>query len=122
VTCFEDLVRGDLDSWQQVGTLVGLGAEEAFSLFSAEHQRERITERQLRYGRTMRMLLPFVATPDIRAVRGWTGAALQGGSKFVPSWAPAQVERLATYYAAGNSKLEKVFGLRLQALRYPGMA
>lgn len=122
VVCFENLVRGDIDAWHEVGALVGLDGEGALALFQAEHQRERITERQLQYGRAMRLLLPFVSTPDVRHLHGPAGSALQGGSKFVPEWPASQLTRLAAFYSAGNSSLAADFGVPLGALKYPGVA
>ncbi len=121
VISFENLCCGHMDSWSEIGKLVGLGAEEALSLFRAEHQRRRITKRQLRYGRAMRLLLPFVATPDVRAVRGRIATVLNAGDKFDPSWSPGQLERLAGLYGTGNNHLQRTFDLPLETWNYPGL-
>jgi len=121
VLCFEDLVCGDRDSWRQMGELVGLEAGEAESLFRAEHQRERISERQLKYGRAMRLLLPLVTTPDVRTIGGRAESLLRGGSKYKPEWTSVELERLDDYYSSGNAELEGVFDLSLRRWEYPGL-
>jgi hypothetical protein len=119
LVAFERVVRGDEATWETVSELVGLSPERAWRLFSAERQRERISRRQMRYGRFASLALPFSSPPDVRIAAGPIGRYLARGPRFVPEWSEDMLDRIQRHYRKGNTALELEFSLGLPDLGYP---
>jgi hypothetical protein len=116
---FEQLVKGDASAWGTVGELFELGGQEAWQLFSADRQRERISVWQKRYGQVASLVRPFSSTPDVRVTQGRITNALARGPRFTPQWPVGMEERISGFYRAGNGLLSGRFNLRLGDLHYP---
>lgn len=116
---FERLVSGHEATWETVSRLVGLRPEAAWRLFSTDRQRERISVRQMRYGRFASLMLPFSSPPDVRIATGPIGQVLTRGPRFVPEWPEDMLDRIQRHYSKGNTALESEFSLGLSDLGYP---
>jgi hypothetical protein len=116
---FERVVSGDEETWETVSELIGLSPERAWRLFSADRQRERISRRQMRYGRLVSLALPFASPPDVRMVAGPIGKHLARGPRFAPEWSDDMLARIQRHYRKGNAAIEREFSLGLSDLGYP---
>lgn len=119
VVTFERLISGDESTWAILSELFGLCPEFAWNLFSADRQRERISVNQVRYGRFIGSMLPFVSAPDVRVVEGPIRRHLARGSRFVPEWPIHMLDQVKDFYRRGNTALEREFSLGLSDMGYP---
>lgn len=119
VVAFERLVRGDEGTWATISELLGVCPEWAWRQFSGDHQRERISLRQKRYGQVASWAPPISAAPDVRLASGTFAKLLAGGPRFVPEWPLRFVDDTQEYYGVGNAALEQEFALGLAELDYP---
>jgi hypothetical protein len=116
---FERLITGDESTWAILSELFGLGPKCAWDLFSTDRQRERISVNQVRYGRALGAMHPFVSAPDVRLVAGPIRKHLARGSRFVPEWKIDMLDQVQDFYRNGNTALEREFSLGLSDLSYP---
>lgn len=116
---FEKVVRGDASAWADLGALTHTEANVALQRFRGYHERNRVTSRQMRFGRMMRWSPPMVSMPDIRSIDGSLGRFLRGGDRFEPTWRPESATDIDTYYSSGNRALSEHFHLALRDLGYP---
>jgi len=119
IVAFERLVSGDSETWARVSGLLGIDPEWAWSQFSGDRLRERISIRQKRYGQVVSWMPPVLPAPDVRLDAGVLAKHLAGGPRFVPEWPPEFLGRVRRYYGAGNAALEREFALGLADLGYP---
>ena len=116
---FERVVSGDEATWETLSQFIGLSPEGAWRLFAADRQRERISARQMRFGRIASHVLPFSSPPDVRVVPGGTGKFLTRGPRFIPEWSEDMLDKVQRHYRKGNVALELEFSLGLSDLGYP---
>ena len=119
LVAFERLVKGDEEAWTTVSQLFRVSPEWAWSQFSGDRHRERISLRQKRYGQVASWGPPISPAPDVRLVTGTLGKLLAGGPRFIPKWPREFLGDVRKYYGAGNTALEQVFALGLADLGYP---
>jgi len=119
LVAFERVVQGDTATWESVSEILNVSPVNAWRLFSTEQQRERISTRQMRYGRLASLARPLSSPPDVRIAAGWMGRHLARGPRFVPEWSEEMLDRTRQHYGRGNAALEIEFSLGLSDLGYP---
>jgi hypothetical protein len=116
---FEKVVRGDERTWEELGSLTSTAGPVALQRFRSHHERHRITDRRVRFGRLLRWTPPLASMPDVRAIDGPLGRILDGGGRFQPTWPDESATALGAFYEEGNAALGEAFGLPLRELGYP---
>jgi hypothetical protein len=119
VVCFEDLIRGDLQTWRTIAGLLEITPDKAVALFDTVHERKRVSN--LRFFKAKwqgRLPVFWGLRRNISDLRVSERLEKKSGV-FKPVINSAVIEQLHEYYSGQNRSLSAEFKLDLVRHFYP---
>jgi len=113
---FEDLVAGDVGSWNSLGEVLGIDGNSAMQRFVVRRDRARPKAIDFWVGRVTRTLPLFFGRLGLRPSTPRTF-----GPEFRPQMPASEILKIVNFYQTGNRKLQEVFGVDLKRHNYPGL-